>query len=183
MSKPNQNGRRVAFGGILAGLSLLCLFLSGIVPFAEFTCPALAGIVLTAVVIDFGRKTAWLCYAVVALLSLVITPNKEAALLFVFFLGYYPILKSVLEQTKSRVMEWFFKLLIFNAAMISAYAVIIYLLGMTEVLAEMNEISQYGALVFLLLGNLVFLLYDYALSGLIAIYCAKLRPKLKISRS
>lgn len=182
MAKKKWNSRRVAFGGIATGISLLCMFLSGIFPFAEYTCPALAGIILIALVIDFGKATAWVCYLAVALLSLIITPNKEAAMLFVFFLGYYPILKSYLERIKSRIAEWLVKLAIFNVMIVSAYLVIVYAFGMTEVLEEMNEYFQYGVLLFLLAGNIVFVVYDFALTGLIAMYCQKLRPRLRLGK-
>lgn len=79
------SAKKAAFGGIACALSLLCMFLSALFPFAEYTCPALAGIVLVALVIDFGKRTAWVAYAAVAFLTVFITPNKEAAMLFIVF--------------------------------------------------------------------------------------------------
>lgn len=182
--KQSNLSRRIAFGGILSALSLLCMFLSGLFPFAEYTCPAAAGILLVALVIDFGRKTACIAYAAVAFLSFFITSNKEAAVLFLFFLGYYPILKSLLEQVSSRVLEWVLKLACFNLMIILAYWIIIRFLGLTDVLESIRlggfEIAaQYAVYVLLALGNITFILYDMALSRLILVYCQILRPRLK----
>lgn len=171
--------RKLAFGGVMSALSLVSMFLSGVFPFAEYACPALAGVFLIALVIDFNKKTALIAYAAVALLSLFITPNKEAAILFIAFLGYYPILKSCLEQVKSRVLEWVLKMGLFNIAVVASYFVIVNILGMEEVLSQMKGIAEYGILVMLLLANVAFVIYDIALSGLISNYISRVKPKLK----
>ena len=41
-------------------------------------------------------------YAAVAVLSLLFAADKEAALLFVLFFGYYPVLKSFLERISNK---------------------------------------------------------------------------------
>lgn len=179
-----KTSRKVAFGGIVSALSLLCMFLSGVFPFAEYTCPAAAGIVLVALVIDFGKRVAFAAYGGVALLSLIITPNKEAALLFVLFLGYYPIVKGIFEQTRSRVTEWVLKLVLFNAMIVAAYWLLLNLLGMTGLFEQLTiggvQLAMEATLaVLLLLGNVTFVLYDLALSRLIMVYCQLLRPKLR----
>ncbi len=171
--------KRVAFGGVISAFSLVVMLLSGVFPFAEDTCPALAGILLIALVIDFNKRTALLAYVVIALLSLLISANKESAVLFLAFLGYYPILKSSLEQIKLRVIEWILKLVIFNAAIILSYYVIVNVFGMSEVLNEMNEFTKYGVPVMLGLGNITFVIYDIALTRLIGTYIQKIKPKLK----
>ena len=172
--------RKVAFGGIACALSLACMFLSALVPFAEYTCPALAGIILIALVVDFGRRTAWIAYAAVAVLTIFITPNKEAAMLFIAFLGYYPIAKSSIERLKSRIAEWAVKLLLFNTACISGYAVIIVFFNMTQLLEDMSMGFAWGIYAFWVLANITFVVYDFALTRLIYIYCNTIRPRLRI---
>lgn len=90
-------------GGIASALCLLLMILT-IIPIATYTMPALAGMVLIVVVIENGYSTAWMVYAAVGFLSLFICPDKEAAMLFVGFFGYYPILKGKLE--KSECVWW-----------------------------------------------------------------------------
>ena len=175
-SKP---ARRVAFGGILCALSLLSLFLSGIFPYAEYTCPALAGIFLMPLVSDYGRRTAWIAWGAISLLGFFVTPNKEAAALFFVFLGYYPILKSHLEQLRSRRAEIMVKLLIFNLAMLAAYGFLVLLLGMSELIKEMDIGLKYGIFLFWLAGNVIFLFYDLALSRIAWMYDLRIRPMLK----
>lgn len=178
--------RKLAFGGIVAALSLAVLFLSGVFPFAEYAIPAVAGIFLVALVIDFGRGAAWLCYGVIALLGLILLPNKEAALAHACFLGYYPILKSVLERIPNRALEWVCKLAVFNAAVVAAFVLLVYAFGMSELpkdLALPGNLSLPVTLgILLVAANAVFLLYDSALSGLIRLYLQRIRPKLRLGK-
>ncbi|MEG0693272.1 MAG: hypothetical protein RR444_09370, partial [Oscillospiraceae bacterium] len=111
--------------------------------------------------------------------SMLIAPIKESAVLFVFFLGYYPILKSSIEQIKSIVIEWIVKIGMFNVAMVTAYFTMMYILGMSEILTDLTSEFKYGIVVFWLLGNIAFVVYDIALSRIILMYCEKIRPKLK----
>lgn len=164
-------------GGIASALCLLLMLLT-IIPIATYTMPALAGMVLIVVVIENGYSTAWMVYAAVGFLSMFICPDKEAAMLFVGFFGFYPILKGKLEKIRVRAGEYAVKFLIFNVAMIANYLVIIYLFGMQEVLEEVGPLGQYSALVLLALGNVVFFVYDLALSKIIMAYKYVLRKKI-----
>ena len=86
-------------GGIASALCLLLMMLT-IIPIATYTMPALAGMVLIVVVIENGYSTAWMVYAAVGFLSLFICPDKEAAMLFVGFFGYYPIKREAGKNQK-----------------------------------------------------------------------------------
>ncbi|MEG0895649.1 MAG: hypothetical protein RSE93_08020 [Oscillospiraceae bacterium] len=168
--------KQIAFGGIICGLSLVIMLLTGIFPFAEYSCPALAGIVLISLVIEYGKKTAFIAYCAIAILSAIIVPNKEAAILFVFFLGYYPIIKSVFEKCKSRILEWILKLLTFNTSVILSYIIMLNVLSMTNLTDDFKGIA---IPILLILGNIVFIVYDFALNGLANMYYYKIKPKLK----
>lgn len=164
-------------GGIASALCLLLMLLT-IIPIATYTMPALAGMVLIVVVIENGYSTAWMVYAAVGFLSLFICPDKEAAMLFVGFFGFYPILKGKLEKIHPRVLEYVVKFLIFNAAMILNYVIIIFLFGIQDVLEEVGPMGQYSVLLLLGLGNIVFFVYDLALSRIIMAYKYVLRKKI-----
>ena len=107
-----------------------------------------------------------------------ITPDREAAAMFVLFFGYYPILKSVLERIRLRVVEYLLKFIIFNVAIVASYLIIINVLGISEILEEFGELGKYGVWIMLGMGNVVFLLYDITITRLISIYTRWLKPKL-----
>ena len=164
-------------GGIASALCLLLMMLT-IIPIATYTMPALAGMVLIVVVIENGYSTAWMVYAAVGFLSLFICPDKEAAMLFVGFFGYYPILKGKLEKIKKRSLEYLSKFSIFNLAMILNYLVIIYLFGIQDILEDVGPLGKFSVVLLLLMGNVVFFVYDIALSRIITASRMVLRKKI-----
>ncbi len=177
MSRSSAKSTQVALGGLASALSLLLMFLTGMIPFGDYALPAFAGVVLLANVVENGRKTAVLVYVAVSLLALFVVPSKEAALLFVFFFGYYPILQTLLTQIRVRLLRVAAKFAIFNGAVIAAYWVIINLMGVADVLDEFGPFGQYSALALLVLGNVFFVVYDNMVTNLYGAYIHWFRPR------
>jgi len=167
---------QIALGGAFSALCVVLMFLTGVIPFAMLALPALAGAMLIAVVVEIGAKTALMVYASVSLLSAFIIADRSAALAFIFFFGYYPILKSKLERIRLRVFEIAAKLAIFNLSAVAAYQIAICVMGMQEALEQMM-FGQYGPLIMLALGNVVFILYDLALTRYASVYMHRLRKR------
>lgn len=174
-----KQSKKIALSGIISALSLTVMLLTGLFPFAEYALPALSGIILTVLVIELSKKEAFISYIAVSILSFFIVPSKEAALIFIFFLGYYPIIKSLIEHINKPKIEIILKLILFNVAVLIAYFVMINLLSMTELLSDFDFGFKYGMLIFLITANFVFLLYDYALTGAIDMYYRIIRPKIQ----
>ncbi len=144
------------------------MFMTGLVPFLTYTLPAVSGALLAIIVIEINKKWATGAYIAISLLSLLIVADKEAAMFFVAFFGYYPIIKEVIENKLPKVLEWAVKLLLFNVAAIIAYAVIIYVFGIP--FDEMEKYGKYSVLILLAMGNVIFILYDYCMTSLITLY-------------
>ncbi|HIZ56606.1 MAG TPA: hypothetical protein H9671_10515 [Firmicutes bacterium] len=172
-----HNSRQIAFGGMIAALCIALMFLSGVLPFMEITTPAVAGVLLIFIVLEIGFKWSLIVYAVTALLALLITPNREAAVLFIAFFGYYPIIKSKLEQIKNRLIEYIIKFCIFDVAILGSYMAMIFLFQMTELLDGMSDYGTVGLLGLLVLANVTFYLYDLAITRLVSMYIHWFRPK------
>lgn len=176
-SKKTKKSSQVALGGIASGLCLLMMFMTGMIPFGEYALPAFAGIILIAVAIENGSKTATLVYFAVSLLGLFLVPVKESAMLFLFFFGYYPILQMQLNKIKVAPLRVIIKFVIFNVSIVASYFLIINLFGLTEILDEFGSFGQYSALFLLVFGNIFFLVYDFAVNNLNYVYINYFRPK------
>ena len=172
-----KRSSRVALGGMIAALCVVLMLLTGVLPFLTYTVPALAGILMIVMVVESGTKWALLVYLAVSLLSLLVAPDKVAAFIFVFFLGYYPILKSSLERIPSRVLEWAVKLVLFNVSIVAAYLIMIYGLQMPDVMTEMGGLGRYTGIVTLFAANITFFVFDIALTRIISTYVHWFRPK------
>ena len=167
----------VAFCGIIAALCIVLMIFAGAVQIATLAIPALSGMLLMFIVIEIGAKWALCVYAAVSVFSLLFVADKEAALMFTLFFGYYPILKAKLDNVSPKLLSLCIKLAVFNAAMICEYFAAIKILMIPD-----EEFMMFGVsipLVLLFLANIVFVLYDKALIGVVAIYCQRLRGKFK----
>ena len=153
----------MALGGIMAALAVTIMSLGGLIPVATYVCPMLCAILLLVVYLSCGSRIAWAWYGAVAILSLLMGPDKEAAAVFVF-LGYYPILKPWLDKRKLSLV-W--KLLLFNCAVLTMYWLLLNLFGMAQLAAEFSELGLVLGIVLLLMGNLTFFLLDIVLGRLL----------------
>ena len=171
-----QKSTTIALCGVIAALCIALMLLSGVIQIASVAIPAFCGILLIAIVLELSAKWALCVYLAVCIVSLLLSADKEAALLFTVFFGYYPILKSKLDPIRPKALSFIIKLLIFNAAMILDYFAALRLFGVPEEEYELFGVSI--PLVLLALANIVFILYDYALFGLVVLYVSRIRPKL-----
>lgn len=158
----NHQAKSVALGGMLAALALVVMCLGGLIPVATYVCPVLCMVLLSIVLQLCGKRIAWAWYIAVMLLCLLLAPDKEAAVIFAF-LGYYPIIKAVLDGWR---LSWFWKLLLFNVMIFLAYSVLIYLLGIDQVVLEYRQLGAWLTAITLLLGNLCLFLLDRVLLNL-----------------
>ena len=167
---------KTALSGIISALCIVLMFLTSVIPVGTFAFPALAGILLVILVIECGLRWALCGYICVSILSFLLVTDKEAALYFTGFLGFYPIVKSIIERIKSKVLQFVIKYAMFNVCMIAVFFVSIFVLSIPK---ESFEIcGVYLPWVFLAVGNIVFLLYDYCISVTAMQYIMKLRDKL-----
>ena len=154
------NSRKMAMGGVFAALAVVIMNLGGLIPVATYVCPVLCMLLLSFVQKSCGNRIAWSWYAAVAILSLLMSPDKEAAAVF-GFLGYYPILKPRIEQMKGK---WLWKLAVFNGSMVLLYSILIRVMGVAEVTGESEELAGIMLAILLLLGNVTFLAMDRLLT-------------------
>ena len=106
-----------------------------------------------------GRRIGWAWYGAVAILSLLLGPDKEAAAVFAF-LGYYPMLKPELDRMK---LGLFLKLVLFNSVILLMYWVLIRLFSMDAIAEEYAVLGTAMTVVMLILGNVTFLMLDKVL--------------------
>ena len=157
-----NDAKSMAFGGVMAALAVVIMCMGGIIPVATYICPMLCAMLLAVVFQFVGRKLAWTWYVAVSILSLLLSPDKEAAAVFVF-LGYYPIIKPWVDRRKLPVL-W--KLMIFNLAIAVLYTLLIYLFQLDQVVRDFQEFGLVLTLIALLLGNVTLFMLDFLLNRL-----------------
>ena len=150
----------IAFGGMMAALAMVIMNLGSLIPVATYVCPMLCMLILSIVCKMCGNRIGWAWYGAVAILSVLMAPDKEAAAVFVF-LGFYPIVKPRFDRFRFPLIP---KLALFNAMILFMYWLLLRLFGMDQIAAEFAEMGQILTALMLLMGNLIFFLLDFALN-------------------
>lgn len=160
---------------MLAALSAAFMLLSYF-PYFTYAVPAVSGLFIMIAVIEINRKWALLSYFASALPVLLLA-EPESKLIYLCFFGYYPILKALLDGIGKPVLEWLLKIAVFNTAVIAVYACFAGAFGVSA--DDFGTLGKYGIPILLAFGNIVFVLYDIAVSRAASAYMIMLHPKLK----
>ena len=173
----NRPAAKTALCGVLAGLAAAVMTLGTVIPIGTFCCPALASMLLIPVLDLCGRGYAAAWYGAVALLSLLLAPDREAAMVFVF-LGYYPIVQPCFSRIRRLWLQRAAKLIYFNCAIAVLYALLLFVIGAPALRGEFASLSAVLFAVILLLGNIAFYLCDLVLTRLTRVWHFRWRKKL-----
>ncbi len=63
------------------------------------------GIITYLICIMFNKKYSFLVYFVSSIISLILTPTKSAVILYIVFFGIYPIIYSLLNNIKNKILK------------------------------------------------------------------------------
>lgn len=178
MKKDVKNSTfRIAYCGIISALSLALMMFTSLIPIGTYAFPCFAGIIIASIVIEYGYKWAMSVFLVAGILSVFLAGDKEAVIYFISFFGYYPILKGVIEgKIKNKLIQFFLKFFIFNIAAIASFFVANIILAIPA--EEYTLFGVYVPFVFLIIGNIFFFFYDYAVTVFVNQYINKIRKKL-----
>ena len=89
----NNKSSFVAFGGISAALSLLLLLVASVFPYCRLALVFAASVIVGLLIVTKGVRLAFVQYAAVSVLALLIVPHKPIAVLYAVVVGNYPLLK------------------------------------------------------------------------------------------
>ena len=141
---------------MLAALAVCILCLGSLIPINTYVSPMLCALLLQVILNICGRRLAAAWFAAVAILGLLLCPDREAAGVFLF-LGEYPIVKQLLDGKK---LSSLWKALYFNASVLLLYWLLLAVMGLPELHEEFQELGSVMLVILMLLGNGTFFLLD-----------------------
>lgn len=153
-----------------------CLTLAAYFPYVTYAAPAVAGLVLLIPLVETNIRWAFSSFAV-SVLPVMLFAEVEAKLMYVFFFGWYPIVKALIERIDKRWIEWIIKFIVFNLAIIFIYGFLSKIVDIS--LEDMGSLGKYGAIILLVLANITFLFYDVAIEKMASFYVIRLHPHIK----
>ncbi len=164
----------VAICGLLAAMSLALMFLGSVLWVFTYVAPLMCSLIIAIICDVAGKKYALITFVAISVISVFFLPDKECALTYAFFFGYYTIIKDSLEKIKPKLFSFLVKLLIFNAGVVSSQALLIYAFG----IPLDNPWGKFGIVILMALANAVFVAYELMLSRLMMLYEVKYKSKV-----
>lgn len=164
---------KLTFTAMITALAVVLLYLSSIMPTMRLAFVALAGIIMSAVVIECGIANAFAGFAASVVISFLIVPDKGNVLMFTSFFGHYPIVKCLIERIRKLIPEWIMKISVFNISVIAMFIL------MKTLFAEFIPDNFPMLWVLILVGSAAFVVYDMGLTKLITYYMQRLRKYLR----
>lgn len=149
-----EHSKRMAVCGISAALGVVVMLLGTIGGLGMYMSPMLVGLGLIPIGNEYGKKYQLLLWISISLLSMMMVPSLEQNLMFLCLLGWYPALRPTLQKLP-RFLRLPVKILLFNVIVIPLE----YLL-MTILVPDPTATPF--VLLLLLMGNVIFVLYDAA---------------------
>jgi hypothetical protein len=148
--------RYTTISGMVSALSVVIMLLTNIMPSMMYVIPIITGAIVFAVNEIIGKKWALGVFFVTSIISFILLTDKETALNYTLFFGFYPLLKPVCEKLP-KVLSWVIKLIVFNVA-ITAIGLIVTFVFKLPFLDE--DLGKFTIPLFAVLFNMVFVMYD-----------------------
>ena len=169
------HAKQMALCGMTAAVSLLLMLLTAVFPVMSYGLPALCGVLTTMIVIECGDKMALTMYGAVSILSLLLLPSKESAVVYLLLFGWYPVAKRRIEMLRRPVLEWVIKMISMIVPVGIGSAAAVAVLGFEGFFGA--DMTGWMIPLFYLAVAAAFVIYDIALTRLISAYLSYIRPK------
>ena len=173
MKKERNNVKNVvalSLSATMAALSTVLLYIGSIIEVLDLSLLTLTSFIIAFVAYEIGGVWPYLVYIVTGLLSMLLLPTKFVAIVYLVFSGLYPLAKGFFEKLPF-LPRWILKLLAFNLEYVVIYLFIKHLFLLEETWTAFDDVTC-------ILFNIVFVVYDIAMTKVMAFYFVKLRKYL-----
>jgi len=156
-----MKSRYITESGLLIALTLVILYATSIIPISTLSILTIASCLVPISIIRTSIKNTILVYIASSVLSFILVPTN-IALYYTLFFGIYGIIKYFIEKIRIIPLELLFKLIAFNLLL-----GIIYLIIKSFLVVLLPKLSLW---ILFLGAQVVFLVYDYALTLAISFF-------------
>ena len=173
MPRFKRTAHRVSLTAMFASMSLLFLYLASVLPSGRIAMYFLSSVFVMGLVLEEEIGLAFLMFAAVSLLSLLLMPNQLRVIPYVLFFGHYGIGKYYIEtRVRDKIVRYIVKLLYYNVAL-----VLMYLIA-SKVLFEDIAFDVIPFWLVIILAEIAFAVYDFAFTKVTGYYYNNIRRKL-----
>lgn len=173
-----KSSKKIALCGMFGALSITILLMGSIIPLATYACPALAAFFLLPIAYEYKEKTAFTLYFAVSVLALILIPEKEFVMMYVFVFGMYTAFKFKADKIKPKFWQIILKSLFAFLSTLFCYVILLVVFPNPMLSGEIGDAGIALIAAFFILFILTFLMYDFAAGKMFLVYKYKMRPKL-----
>lgn len=166
-----SGNKKLALGGVLGGLCVIFMYLASFMPVNNFSLYAVSSLFCGIMMIEAGIKWALLFYGATSMLGFFLLPGKIGLMPYILFFGIYGILKYYIELMHNLPLEMIIKCCVFIGSMACLY----YLAGS---LFSAGIFSKLPLWCIIILGIIIFFVYDYIYSRIMSYYTKVIRKRL-----
>ncbi|MBE6719822.1 MAG: hypothetical protein E7571_04080 [Ruminococcaceae bacterium] len=168
-----KQSKKIALSGMFAALQTVLLCLGGVMWVLCYTAPMICGLIMIILRDSAGTKYALTVYAVCSIIAVLFIPDKECALTYIFFFGYYAIIRDKFEKMPKAV-SLLLKFLLYNITIAASQIILVYVFA----IPFENELGRWTIPVFAVLFNIVFALYELLFPRVVTLYFSKYKSRV-----
>ena len=156
---------RVAYGGMLTGISVVFLLLASLMPALGWGLCIGAGMVPAIHLARRQVRMGLLIYVATSLLSAMFVPGKRYVVAYALLFGFYPLVKYGIERLHKLPVEWACKLLYAVLLLVALWCFIRW-----GFLVPEAQVAAFPPFLLAIAFFIAFVCYDVVFSKIIALF-------------
>lgn len=162
MNNAYDQNKKLTFCAMMTALSLIIMTVGCMVPGLQAAGAAVASVTAALAIVEFDFRYGALTVIATAVISVILLPTKEVAVLYLLFFGPYTLIKNGIERLHKLWLEWICKLIF----CVADTALLFFLAN--QVVKLFPEAIGAQFYLFLPVVTAVFIAYDIVFSKLIS---------------
>ena len=164
-----MKAKEITLSAALVALTIIILYLNLLLPISTLSILTLTALLVPIALMRGSMKSAILVYVASSIIGFFILPIN-IIMLYILFFGIYGIVKYYIEKISKLPLEILLKLIFFNMILFISFFVFKFFIAM--------EITKLPIWLFWIIAQIVFLVFDYALTLLISFYLDRIHTKI-----
>lgn len=164
----NLKAKDLALGGILTSLTVIILFINILIPINTFAILTISSCFVPIAIIRSNVRVGIFVYIASSIIGFFLVP-LDIMIPYILYFGIYGLVKFYIEKLRNIPLEILLKLSFSNIMLILGYILF------TKFIAPIN--LNIPIWILIILAQIAFLIFDYALTLIITFYISKFHNK------
>lgn len=164
----NLKAKDLALGGILTSLTVIILFINILIPINTFAILTISSCFVPIAIIRSNVRVGIFVYIASSIIGFFLVP-LDIIIPYILYFGIYGLVKFYIEKLRNIPLEILLKLSFSNIMLILGYILF------TKFIAPIN--LNIPIWILIILAQIAFLIFDYALTLIITFYISKFHNK------